>query len=390
MTSLSKPRIESIDLLKGLVMIVMALDHIRDYFHYSAFFFDPNNPELTTIPIFLTRWVTNFCAPIFCFLAGLSAFFVGRRKQTKELSMFLLKRGLWLVFIEMTIVNFAWYFDIQFRTPGLFVIWSLGISMIALSAVVHLPYKAILIFSILLIFGHNLLDSIHFEGSVLWSIIHDMRVFTLSTGNKFYIDYPIVPWSAVMSLGYCFGKLYDPTFHIANRRKMLNILGVSAILLFAILRTVNLYGDPAPWMEYNTTTQTLLSVLATTKYPPSLSFLLMTLGPAFLFLANSESLKGRVVNFFGTFGRVPFFYYILHLYLIHILAMIAAQLTGFGWKIMILTDWVVFVPELKGYGFNLWVVYTVWIVVIALLYPLCKRFDIYKQNHKEKWWLSYL
>ena len=390
MTSLSKPRIESIDLLKGLVMIVMALDHIRDYFHYSAFFFDPNNPELTTIPIFLTRWVTNFCAPIFCFLAGLSAFFVGRRKQTKELSMFLLKRGLWLVFIEMTIVNFAWYFDIQFRTPGLFVIWSLGISMIALSAVVHLPYKAILIFSILLIFGHNLLDSIHFEGSVLWSIIHDMRVFTLSTGNKFYIDYPIVPWIAVMSLGYCFGKLYDPTFHIANRRKMLNILGVSAILLFAILRTVNLYGDPAPWMEYNTTTQTLLSVLATTKYPPSLSFLLMTLGPAFLFLANSESLKGRVVNFFGTFGRVPFFYYILHLYLIHILAMIAAQLTGFGWEIMILTDWVVFVPELKGYGFNLWVVYTVWIVVIALLYPLCKRFDIYKQNHKEKWWLSYL
>ena len=368
----------------------MALDHIRDYFHYSAFFFDPNNPELTTIPIFLTRWVTNFCAPIFCFLAGLSAFFVGRRKQTKELSMFLLKRGLWLVFIEMTIVNFAWYFDIQFRTPGLFVIWSLGISMIALSAVVHLPYKAILIFSILLIFGHNLLDSIHFEGSVLWSIIHDMRVFTLSTGNKFYIDYPIVPWIAVMSLGYCFGKLYDPTFHIANRRKMLNILGVSAILLFAILRTVNLYGDPAPWMEYNTTTQTLLSVLATTKYPPSLSFLLMTLGPAFLFLANSESLKGRVVNFFGTFGRVPFFYYILHLYLIHILAMIAAQLTGFGWEIMILTDWVVFVPELKGYGFNLWVVYTVWIVVIALLYPLCKRFDIYKQNHKEKWWLSYL
>jgi len=390
MTSLSKTRIESIDLLKGLVMIVMALDHIRDYFHYSAFFFDPNNPELTTIPIFLTRWVTNFCAPIFCFLAGLSAFFVGRRKQTKELSMFLLKRGLWLVFIEMTIVNFAWYFDIQFRTPGLLVIWSLGVSMIALSAVVHLPYKAILIFSILLIFGHNLLDSIHFEGSVLWSIIHDMRVFTLSTGNKFYIDYPIVPWIAVMSLGYCFGKLYDPTFHISNRRKMLNILGVSAVLLFAILRTVNLYGDPAPWMEYNTTTQTLLSVLATTKYPPSLSFLLMTLGPAFLFLANSESLKGRVVNFFGTFGRVPFFYYILHLYLIHILAMIAAQLTGFGWEIMILTDWVVFVPELKGYGFNLWVVYTVWIVVIALLYPLCKRFDIYKQNHKEKWWLSYL
>jgi uncharacterized membrane protein len=390
MTSPIKKRIESIDLLKGIVMVIMALDHTRDYFHNEAFFFDPNNPELTTVPIFLTRWITNYCAPVFCFLAGLSAFFVGRRKNTKELSLFLIKRGLWLVFIEMTIVNFAWYFDIQFRTPGLLVIWSLGISMLVLSALVYLPYKAILIFSIVVIFGHNLLDPIHFEGNMFWAALHDARIFKLSSGNLFYIDYPIIPWIAVMSLGYCFGKFYEPTFDQAKRRKFLTILGVSSIVLFVIVRGINRYGDPVQFKEYNTTIQTVMSFLAATKYPPSLSYLLLTLGPALLILANSENLKGRIVSFFCTFGRVPFFYYILHLYLIHILALIAAQLTGFGWKSMIMTDWVVMVPELKGYGFDLWAVYLLWVLVIALLYPLCRKFDIYKLNHKEKWWLSYL
>jgi uncharacterized membrane protein len=390
MSLLQKPRIESIDLLKGLVMVIMALDHTRDYFHYSAFFFDPLNPDATTLPIYITRWVTNFCAPIFCFLAGLSAFFVGRRKSTKELSSFLLKRGLWLIFIEFTIVNFAWYFDIQFRTPGLLVIWSLGISMIVLAALVHLPYRAILIFSILLIFGHNLLDTIHFEGSILWAMLHEMKLFTLESGNKFYIDYPIIPWIAVMSLGYCFGKLYEPAVEAAHRRKMLNILGLSSIALFIILRAINLYGDLVPWKEYDATLKTLMSVMAVTKYPPSLCYLLITLGPAFLFLAHSENFKGRIVNFFSTFGRVPFFYYILHLYLIHTLALLAAQLTGYGWESMIMTDWVIMIPELKGYGFSLPVVYLTWIGVIATLYPLCKWFDTYKQAHKEKWWLSYL
>lgn len=371
-------------------MVIMALDHTRDYFHNAAFYFDPNNPELTTVPIFFTRWITNYCAPAFCFLAGLSALFVGRRKDTKDLSLFLLKRGLWLVFIELTIVNFAWYFDPLFRTPGLLVIWSLGMSMIVLSALVHLPYKAILIFSIVLIFGHNLLDPVHFEGSMVWASLHDMRMFKLSSGNLFYIDYPIIPWIAVMSLGYCFGKLYESGFDPAKRRRILNILGLSTIALFVLVRGINLYGDPVQWKYYPTAIQTIMSFLGATKYPPSLSYLLMTLGPALLFLANSENLKGRLVNFFSTFGRVPFFYYILHLYLIHILALIAAQLTGFGWQSMIMTDWVIMIPELKGFGFDLWVVYLIWILVIALLYPFCKKFDTYRLNHKEKWWLSYL
>jgi len=390
MHPLGKPRIESIDLLKGIVMVIMALDHTRDYFHYSAFFFDPLNPEFTTIPIYITRWVTNFCAPIFCFLAGLSAFFVGKRKNRKDLSMFLVKRGLWLIFIEMVIVNFAWYFDPLFRTPGLLVIWSLGISMLVLSALIHLPYKTILIFSITIILGHNLLDSIHFEGNILWSIIHDARIFILSDYSKLYIDYPVVPWIAVMSLGYCFGELYNSDYDKDKRKRILNIIGISSILLFIILRGTNLYGDPIPWKPYNTTIQTLMSVLAVAKYPPSLSYLLITLGPAFLFLANSEKLKGSISQFFITFGRVPFFYYILHIYLIHILAMIAAELTGFGWQNMILSDWVVAIPALKGYGFSLPIVYLVWIMVIVTLYPLCKKFDRYKQAHKEKWWLSYL
>ena len=386
----AKYRIQSIDLLKGLVMIIMALDHTRDYFHAPAFIYDPNDPMLTSIPIFFTRWITNFCAPAFCFLAGTSAFLVGIRKQKKELSAFLLKRGFWLIFIEMTIVNFAWYFDVHFNSPGLLVIWSLGISMIVLAGLIHLPRTFILIFSIVLIFGHNLLDNVHFEGSYLWAILHDMAVFKYSDTFRLYIDYPVIPWIAVMSLGYCFGALYEKTFDAKKRKKILNIIGFSAIALFIILRGINSYGNPAKWIQYDEFSQTLISFLNPSKYPPSLLYLLMTLGPTMLFLANAENLKGWLVKFFSTFGRVPFFYYIIHLYLIHILAMAAAQLTGWGWQKMILNDWIGYVPLLKGYGFSLWVVYLVWIAVILALYPFCKKFDKYKQAHKEKWWLSYL
>lgn len=390
MTSSVNKRIGSIDLLKGLVMVIMALDHVRDYFHRDAFYFDPSDAACTTVPLFLTRWITNFCAPAFSFLAGLSAFFVGRRKNIKELSAFLAKRGLWLVFIEWTIVNFAWCFDVQFRTPGLAVIWALGISMLMLSLLVHLPYRAILIFSLVLIFGHNLLDPVQFENNMFWSVLHQADVFEFGNGKKFYVDYPLIPWVAVMSLGYCFGKLYEPDVDPVRRREILNSLGFFSILTFVIVRGINQYGDPVQWKEYDTFIQTGMSILAATKYPPSLCYLLMTLGPAFLFLANSESWKGRIVNFFSVFGRVPFFYYILHLYLIHALAAIVGLLTGYGWKLLVLTDWVIMIPDLKGYGVNLWMVYLLWIFVIAVLYPLCKKFDRYKINHREKWWLSYL
>ena len=383
-------RIESIDLLKGLAMVIMALDHVRDYFHYSANFFDPADPTQSNLPIFFTRWITHFCAPTFSFLAGLSAFMVGKRKSTTALSGFLFKRGLWLIFIELTIVGFAWFFDIHFRTFGLLTIWSLGVSMIVLSALVYLPRQFILVFSLLLIGGHNLLDNIHFNGNLLWEMIHEQSFFKLSDHTQLLIGYPVVPWIAVMALGYCFGPFYGKSYTAEKRKITFNLIGLSAIVLFVLLRFSNVYGDPVHFKQYGSFSKDIISFLNPSKYPPSLLYVLMTLGAGLLFLANSENLKGKLVNFFSTFGRVPFFYYILHLYAIHLLALLFAQLSGFGWQHMLLPTWIGFVPDMKGYGVSLWVVYVIWIGIILLLYPICKKFDHYKQRHKEKWWLSYL
>ncbi len=390
MTSSANNRIQSIDLLKGIVMVVMALDHVRDYFHYPANFYDPTDPAHTSLPIFFTRWITHFCAPGFSFLAGMSAYMVGRRKPKAELSGFLFKRGLWLVFIEISIVNFAWFFDPHFRTFGLLVIWSLGISMIVLAALVYAPKNFILIFCCLLIFGHNLLDSIHSNGNVLWEIMHEENMVNLPGNRILFIGYPLIPWIAVMGLGYYCGRFYDNFFGHTKRKKLFNIIGLASITLFLVLRYTNVYGNPSPWQPDAALSKEIVSFLNPAKYPPSLLYLLMTLGGAFLFLANSERLKGSAVNFFCTFGRVPFFYYILHLFVIHIAAMIAAQLTGFGWQVFILPTWIAFVPSVRGYGFNLLTVYLIWIAIIAILYPVCKKFDRYKQQHREKWWLSYL
>ena len=217
MTTITKPRIQSIDLLKGLVMVIMALDHTRDYFHYSAFFFDPTDLTQTTWPIFFTRFITHFCAPAFSFLAGLSAFMIGKRKPLNELSGFLFKRGLWLVFVEIIIINFGWKFDVNFTHIGLQTIWSLGISMIVLVGLIYLPKKAILAFSLVIIFGHNLLDNIHFDGNFLWAMLHERQKFEFAEGHTVIFAYSLLPWIAVMSLGYCFGSLYDSTFNIKKR-----------------------------------------------------------------------------------------------------------------------------------------------------------------------------
>ena len=383
-------RVQSIDILKGLVMVIMALDHTRDYFHYESFLFSPEDPTQSNLPIFFTRWITHFCAPAFSLLAGMSAYMVSKRKTKKELSRFLIKRGLWLVFIELTIVNFAWYFDISFSSPGLFVIWALGISMIALAGIIYLPRNYILIFSCVLIFGHNLLDSVHYDGSILWAILHEYNSFDLGNGYDFEPAYPLIPWVAVMSLGYYFGAFYNRSFDANKRKRLFNILGISSVALFIILRFTNIYGNLTPWTKYDTISKDLISFFNPAKYPPSLTYLLMTLGVTFIFLANTEKLKGRLVEFFKTFGRVPFFYYILHIYLIHVLALCYAELSGFGWEVMILKNWMTETPALKGYGLNLGLVYLVWISIIILLYPICKKFDRYKQKNKNIWWLSYL
>ncbi len=368
-------------------MVIMALDHTRDYFFQSSALLDLTDPASTTLPIYLTRWISHFCAPAFSFLAGISAFLVGKRKTKNELSVFLLKRGLWLVFIELTIITFAWYFDVHFRNIDMAVIWSLGISMIFLAAIIHLPAKLILLFSCLLIAGHNLLDNVQANGNVGWSILHEFAVIKLSDAHQLNVVYPIIPWIAVMALGYYFGGYYDHHIDGKRRQKLFNLIGILAIVAFLLIRWTNAYGDLLKWEPYETATQTVMSFFNLTKYPPSLLYLLVTLGGTFLFLANTENFRGKSADVFATFGRVPFFYYILHLYFIRTLALIVAGLTGYGWTLMVQTT---FDPDLKDFGFDLWIVYFIWIGIIFMLYPLCKWFDDYKKNHREKWWLSYL
>jgi uncharacterized membrane protein len=388
--STSNQRISSIDLVKGLAMLIMALDHVRDFVHAPAFLFDPADPTQTTLAIFFTRWVTHFCAPAFSFLAGMSAYMVGKRKPKNELSVFLLKRGIWLIFIEFTIVGFAWFFDLGFGTFLFGVIWSLGISMIALAGLVYLTRKFILIFSLILIFGHNLLDGFHLDDSIWWALVHQRNTFFVLDSFLLLIGYTIIPWIGVMSLGYCFGDFYNKSVDSTKRKQTFNVIGILGILLFFILRWTNFYGEPKVFEQLGTLSMSLISFFNPTKYPPSLLYLLMTLGGTLLLLANSEKWKGKVVDFICTFGRVPFFYYILHLYLIHLIAMLLATLSGYGWKKnMILVVLRGFENPIPGYGFPLWVVYAVWISVILILYPLCKRFDRYKQGNKDKWWLSY-
>ncbi len=387
---LTNYRIESIDLLKGLVMVIMALDHTRDYFHWSAMQFDPTDPAHSTLPIFFTRFITHFCAPAFSFLAGMSAFMVGRRKSKSELSGFLLKRGIWLVFIEMTIVNFSWFFDVQFRNPALLVIWALGISMIVLSALIYLPRKAIFWFSLILIAGHNLLDNVHFQGNLLWNIVHEPGGAPIDKDHFFFVAYPLIPWIAVMSMGYYFGGFYNADFSPEKRRKLFNTIGFSALVLFVLLRFTNVYGDAYLFTDQNTLAKDLIVFFNPSKYPPSFLYLLMTLGVTLVFLANSENWKGKLVNFFSVFGRVPFFYYIIHIFAIHLASMLYAEVTGYGAEKLILEGWITELPRMRGFGLPLVWVYTIWIAIILLLYPLCKWFDSYKQAHKDKWWLSYL
>lgn len=386
-------RITSIDLLRGTVMIIMALDHVRDYFHADAFIYDPLDLEKTTPFLFFTRWITHFCAPVFVFLAGSSAYLTGRKKTKKELTTFLLTRGVWLILLELTIVNFGWLFNWRLPTLPLIVIWALGISMVALSLLIHLPKKGILAVGILLVAGHNLLDPITVTEpgprQFFWSLLHSPGVFNLA-GKNIFVGYPVIPWIGLMGLGYCFGQLYAPDVEVAKRKRTLLTLGFSAIAVFIVLRFTNVYGDASLWSKQPSSFYTFLSFISTTKYPPSLLYVLMTIGPALLFLAYSERPLGKIGKVISVYGRVPLFYYILHIYIIHLLAMIAAEFSQKNWTDMIVSFWVNFDPQLQGYGFPLWVSYAVWIAIVGGLYPLCRWYDKYKQNNRHKKWLSYL
>jgi len=372
----------------------MALDHTRDYFHLGSFFVDPTDLETTTPILFFTRFVTHFCAPEFVFLAGTSAFLYGSKKTKPELFKFLFTRGIWLILLELIVNNFIWTFDVSYSFPVLQVIWAIGFSMVCLSFLIYLPKKVILIIGIILVAGHNLLDSILMEGisfkSIVWYILHQQKFLVLGPNNAFLFQYPVIPWIGLMALGYNFGTLYRKEFDAKVRKKWLLRLGFGSVALFFILRGINIYGDLVPWTTQKNGLYTILSFFNTTKYPPSLIYLLMTIGPSLLFLYLLENIKNRVTDFFVVFGRVPLFFYFLHVLVIHIAAIIGILIFGGNWQDMILTADVFTNEKLINYGYSLTVVYLVWIGLIIFLYPFCKKYMTYKLSHKEKWWLSYL
>ncbi len=395
MTQVKSKRIESIDILRGVVMILMALDHVRDYFHYGSFYADPTNLDTTTPFLFFTRFITHYCAPVFVFLAGTSAFLYGSKKTKPELFKFLFTRGIWLIILEIVVNNLIWTFDLTYSVIFLQVIWAIGLSMVVLSFLIYLPKKIMLALGIVLVAGHNLLDGIVMQGdslkSVIWYILHQQNMIPIGqNGNSIGFWYPIIPWIGLITLGYCFGRLYTRDFNTEIRKKWLLFMGFGSIALFFILRGINLYGDLVPWSTQKDFTYTILSFFNVSKYPPSLVFLLITIGPALLFLYGIETIKNKLTDFFLVFGRVPLFYYFLHVFVIHVFAIIGMLIFGGNWQDMIITLEGFTNAKLSTYGYSLFVVYMVWIGIILLLYPFCKKYMLYKVNNKDKWWLSYL
>ena len=368
-------RIVSIDVLRGLIMVLMALDHTRDFFGTGGF-----NPRDVTEPaLFLTRWVTHLCAPTFIFLAGLSAFLYGRGRSAGELSRFLLTRGLLLILLDFTLIKFGWRFEFDFYRMSAGVIFAIGASMIALAALIWLPRFAIAAVALIMIAGHNLLDGLSAaqfgELSWAWHVLHEQGRITLGEGASLYVVYPLIPWIGVMAAGYALG----PAMQLGSeaRQRLLFRLGAAITFGFVVLRATNLYGDPAGWTTQENWLSTLLSFINCEKYPPSLLYLMMTLGPAFMLLAAFEQARGVLAQLLTIFGKVPFFFYVVHIYLIHALA-VAAGLAMTG----------VFAKSTE-IGFGLPGVYLIWLLVLLLLYPLCRSFADLKARRSGSWW-SYL
>lgn len=383
-------RLQSIDILRGAVMIIMALDHTRDFFHNAAGAFSPTDLARTTAVLFFTRWVTHFCAPVFMFTAGLGAFlWAYRRRQTKsQLSRYLWTRGLWLLLLEVTVVRFSLGFHF-FKDPVLLLVfWSLGASMIFLSALVYLPVRILAPLSIAVIALHNLLDPVQSAqfgaAGWLWKILHERGVIITVFNIPFVVAYPIIPWPAIMAAGYCCGYLF--LLEPRRRQALLRQLGLGLTLAFTLIRAANIYGDPSRWVHQNSTLFTFLSFLNTTKYPPSLDYILMTLGPALVVLGLLEKYRIQLsdANPLLVFGRVPLFYFVLHLFVLHVSAVLLAAL--FRHNPTALFDQPPYPPE---YGYSLGITYVVWLAAVAILYPLCRWFMQIKQRQRH-WILSYL
>jgi uncharacterized membrane protein len=397
-------RITEIDMLRGLVICLMALDHVRDYFTNTGFHVNLMDPAQTTPALYFTRWVTHLCAPTFVFLAGVSAYLqFTRGKSTAKLARFLLTRGLWLIVLDATVISFGW----AFAAPWLIflqVIWAIGWAMVALSALVWLPRMAVLTIGIGIICLHNLLDPITPAqfGSFgwVWTVLHEGGV--LQTGGVPWglIAYPILPWIGIITFGYGVGALFmEPA---AKRDRIILTMGLSMLAAFFVLRFFNFYGDFAgsavgpggvvpAWRDQTTLGAQIMVFFDVQKYPPSLQFTLVTLGFIFTIWPLLSRLRGPVASFFNTFGAVPFFFYVLHIYLIHLLAMAANAAAGRNVSGLFdyMTKGFLGSPEVDGLGFPLFGVYIAWFAVLAIMYPLCRYWQALKARRND-WWLSYL
>ena len=383
----SRPRLDSVDLVRGLIMVVMALDHTRDYFGIPG----QNPTDLTTASaaLFFTRWITHFCAPVFFLLTGTGAFLSLRKKTRGELSRFLFTRGLWLIVLETTILRcLSYQFNFDYHVTLLIVIWALGWSMIALSALVWLPTSVVTVFGILVIAGHNLFDGVK-SANPLWTILHAPGFLLNTPEHTVFVAYPLVPWIGVTAVGFGLGQIYG--WEGERRRAWLLRAGLALTAAFFVLRGINLYGDPSRWAAQKTSLFTVISFFNTTKYPPSLLFLLMTLGPAMLLLRAFDQRTPHVLRPALTIGRVPFFYYVGHFTLLHVLATLVC-LAKLG-----TAHWMFESPDLghypfappPGWGFQLPIVYLAWATVVVSMYPLCRWFAALKQRRNDAW-LSYL
>jgi uncharacterized membrane protein len=385
----------SLDILRGLVIVVMALDHVRD-FVMTAAVQDPTADPTVSPWLFATRWITHFCAPTFVFLAGTSAGLMSRRKTPAELASFLLTRGLWLIVLEVLVISAAWSFaptgveGFGGRTyVALQVIWAIGASMVILAGAQFLGRRACLAIGAAIVLGHNLLDSVWPAASTtgttgpLWVVLHARQLYEVGA-FRIYFSYPLLPWIGVMFLGYGAAGIFE--LPEKQRGQWLVRIGMALVIAFILIRALNVYGDPQPWnLDSSATAASVMSFLGTTKYPPSLLYILMTLGPAAIACAFVDRLYGPIKNALVTFGRAPLAFYLAHLYLIHALAILLGIAQGFGAQ-QFFTHYRFF-PT--GFGVGLAGVYLIWIAVVVILYPLCRWVAAVKARRQD-WWLSYI
>jgi uncharacterized membrane protein len=385
-----RSRIASIDILRGAVMIIMALDHVRDFLHITAMTADPLDPATTTPGLFFARWITHFCAPIFVFLSGLSAYISGKRKTRSALSIFLIKRALWLIVVEVVVITFGLTFNPGYNFIVLQVIWALACSMIILALLLRTSYIVILISGLILFFFHNITDFTTWPKTGPLGILLTGSFTPLPIGQTHMLGffYAILPWTGIYLIGYSLGKLYESTFDPARRKRILFTAGISIIALFILIRFINYYGDPSLWKSQTSAWRTFLSFLNTSKYPPSFLYSCMTLGPALVILSLTEKISSRFSKVLAVYGSVPFFYYIPHFFIVHGITVIAFYATGHT-NAQIADPRSIFFFRPPDLGFSLPIVLLIWLFVVASLYLPCKWYSKYKQTHTH-WWLSYL